>query len=85
MSEKFKFYILDLCKLHDMVDMFIATTNEDNPYIFMNKQTIRSIYAQEELQNCIIYKSELNKIMPQFMGYKVFENNELEFGEVEIR
>lgn len=87
MSEKFSIAnTLDLYKLEREVEVYIAKTNEKNPYIFMSHDTIEAIYEYNQfLPYMSCHKSNPNKMTHRAFGYKVFEDNELKFGEIEIR
>lgn len=86
MSEKFSIVNrLDLYRLSNEIEVYIARTNEKNPYIFMSNETIEAIYETNKFLPYISHKSQPNKMTARFEGYKVFEDNELKFGEIEIR
>ena len=78
--------IIDLDRLDNKIYEFICKTNEDNPYIFMNRNTINAI---PPVDTPIHYLNQIsakaNGIVGYYQGYKIFEDNTLEFGEVEIR
>lgn len=91
MSEKFSIITIDTNKLNEKICNYIYKTGETNPYIFMSKDTIVSFL--EELEPCLgVYlakdslgKARLNGKIGLYEGHKVFEDNDLSFGEVEVR
>lgn len=84
MSEKFSIVnTLDLYKLQREIEVYIARTNEKNPYIFMNHDTMEAIYEYDRFLPEV--KIDSKKYKHRCFGYKVFEDNELEFGVIEIR
>ena len=86
MSEKFSIVNrLDLYRLENEVKVYIMRTNEKNPYIFMSNETIEAIFETNKFLPYMSHKSQPNKMVARFEGYKVFEDNELKFGEIEIR
>ena len=87
MSEKFSIVnTLDLRKLQNEIGLFIARNREENPYIFMSKETINAIYEPERFDHIAKECKEKNADRKYFaFGYRTFENNDLKFGEIEIR
>ena len=91
MRKKFSIVKVDIDKLNENIMDYIYETGEINPYLFMSKDTI--IAFLEELEPCLgVYltkdllgKTRLNGKIGLYEGHKVFENNDLSFGEVEIR
>ena len=83
-----KFSILkevDLSILNNEIDKYMAKTGEMDLYIFMNINTLESI-AREFTPS--IYPRIHNKLegyIAQYDGHKVYVNEDLDFGEVEIR
>ena len=84
-----KFFItrtIDLNRLNSKIYEYICKTNEENPYIFMNRNTINAIpNADTPIRYLNQIPVKVNGIVGYYQGYKVFEDNTLEFGEVEIR
>lgn len=69
-------------KLQEEINGYEALTNQ-NAYLFMSKNTMDALaLATLPFSNPDMYKES---IMCKFKGRKVFQNDELEFGEVEIR
>ena len=93
MSKKFSIIKeIDLDKLRRQIDLFRHETGERNPYLFMNNDTIEQI-CNTVMPDLTIYKNlgrpivtyNSNNLIGYFEGYKVFGDNTLSFGEVEIR
>lgn len=63
--------------------------NEDDPYIFMNKDTIDDLKYNTQLGSYEKFESCENKtkcgVMATYRGFNIYENNALKYGEVEIR
>lgn len=78
----------DIIKLREKIKIY-ESEHTGSPYIFMNYETLElatkevgiNIKPIEEL-HMTLYKQKVNI---HFEGYKVFINNDLAFGEVEIR
>lgn len=69
-------------KLQEEINRYEALTNQD-AYLFMSKNTMDVLaLAILPFSTTDMYKES---IMCKFKGRKVFRNDELEFGEVEIR
>lgn len=67
-----------------MIDKYQYSTGNTNPYLFMSQSTINAIteYSFDNLcQGC----TKANGIVGHYCGYKVFRDDTLNFGEVEIR
>ena len=67
-------------------------TNESNPYIFMSEDTAKSVDFTISPLNVFLrvtskYKDECdtNGRIAEYIGHKIFINNDLEYGEIEIR
>lgn len=75
---------IDISKLFNHIqELFFA--NNMKPYIFMNKDTIDEIISQVGYSSDVLMGSQSNYLCGYFRGYKVFCDNTLHFGEVEIR
>lgn len=73
---------LNLNRLNEEISKFIATQNKE-PYIFVNNDTIDLLgdcTPRMELE----YRLK-SGLMGKYNGYKLFSNNDLELGEVELR
>lgn len=69
-------------KLQEEINRYETLTNQ-NAYLFMSKNTMDALaLAILPFSTPDMYKE---CIMCNFKGRKVFQNDELEFGEVEIR
>ena len=93
MSKKFSIVKeIDLDKLRKQIELYRYETGESNPYLFMNNKTIKQI-CDTGIPDLTIYKTlgrpivtyNSNNLIGFFEGYKVFGDNTLSFGEVEIR
>ena len=90
MSKKFSIVkTLDFGKLDYEIDGYMAMTGEKNPYLFMNKDTVDAIASDHEAI-CVrpyeaIFATHREDRKGYYCGYKVFMDNELKFGEIEIR
>lgn len=82
-----KFSILktiDLDKLCCEIDNYIIQTGKTDPYIFMSTATSEA--TNKEVESTYAIPNYLPKgYVAKFEGYNVFFNDELAFGEVEIR
>ena len=88
MSERFSIVkTINIDKIFEEIDNYIMTTGETNPYIFMNEDTSKAIDNEVGIVKWIdpSAKSNYKGIEATFTGYKIFINNDLKFGIVEIR
>jgi hypothetical protein len=87
MSKKFFIVkkILDAYELARKVSDYIYSTGETNPYIFMNRDTLDVLSSQGFDICCNRSAKCAYTYVSEYEGYKVFTDNELSFGEVEIR
>ena len=73
-------------ELDRMIDKYQHSTGEENPYLFMNKSTIDAIPTVDDtLDNLQQICALVSGIAGYYCGYKVFRDDTLAFGEVEIR
>ena len=73
-------------ELDRMIGEYQCYTGETNPYLFMNKNTIDAIPTVDDtLYNLRQVCAKVNGITGYYCGYKVFRDDTLDFGEVEIR
>ena len=88
MSKKFSIIkTVDIDKLYTDVHKYVYETGEKNPYIFMCDDTIDAI-AKEVMEPYMTkgkYFVAKNGVVAEYCGYKIFSNNELKFGEIELR
>lgn len=75
---------IDLDMLISELDSYIYKTGETNPYIFMHRDTADAITC-EVVPNILPSTNLSSGVKGRFCGCKVFIDNELRFGEVEIR
>lgn len=96
MSRKFSITVttvtIDLSKIDDEITKYINLNGNFNPYIFMNEDTARAIENEVGAHDIVVGGVDLpNKrntkdgMYATYSGYKVFINNDLRFGIVEIR
>lgn len=87
------FYIIETVNLDRIlkkIDNYI-NQNDYPPYLFMSKETADAIEHEVAKNNPILYdaslsnKSSKDGIYGEFIGYKIYINNDLNFGMVEIR
>ena len=90
MSRKFSIIkTVDLNKLNMQIDDYKCETYEENPYIFANGETIKAMCVTSlSLDNSqpmgfASLKSSFKR--GKYEGYKIFQDDDLPFGEVEIR
>lgn len=93
MSRKFSIVsTVNLDVLYDEIEDYISCTGNFNPYIFMSEETARAIekelppvkWLNPSLKSQ--YKDKNSKYTDAtFAGYKLFINNSLRFGIVELR
>lgn len=80
---------LDLGKLNEHIYLFIQQTGEENPYLFMNRETMNAIIDQHFNWDETTKKFMENRREPGRLGsyncYLVYQNEDLDYGEVEIR
>lgn len=77
-----KIVILDNKRLADEIAKFECSTNQ-SAYLFMNKNTMNSLAAKISPFDLDIIDDSY--IIKKYTGKKVYQNDELEFGEIEIR
>ena len=78
---------INLDELTKKIDEYQCSTGETNPYLFMNKSTIDAIPTVDDaiIRNINQALAKINGIAGYYHGYKVFRDDSLSFGEVEIR
>jgi len=85
---------VDTSKLNRQIKEYECTTGEV-PYLFMANSTGKAL-LEEVCANCdsVVYASDVIEMLRamypgtaigSYKGYKIYENNDLAFGEVEIR
>lgn len=79
---------LDVNKLAHKAYEYVRDTKGEKPYIFMSEDTA---IAVERASGTIPFEIALsqnrnkNGFIALFDGYKVFSNNDMKFGDIEIR
>lgn len=87
MSKKFSIVqSINLNKIHKEIDEYILQTNCFEPYLFMSEKTIDAITKEYNIAYTdSSLESKTRGVKQTYTGYKVFVNNDLKFGIVEIR
>ena len=90
MSKKFSIVrTIDFGKLDYEIDLYQAMTGETNLYLFMNKDTVDAITSSYKEFHIRPYEVARNirsdDCKGYYGGYKVFVDNDLKFGEIEVR
>lgn len=90
MSKKFSIVrTIDFEKLDNEIDRYMAMTGKTNLYLFMNKDTIDAITSAYKVLYVGSYesiqKTRYDDCKGCYRGLKVFVDNDLKFGEVEVR
>ena len=75
---------LDLEKIDTNIKIYEAQTG-NRPYLFMSNETSDAICKEVESNLGLLSKKTKNCIYNLWGCYKVFLNDDLEFGEVELR
>lgn len=90
MSRKFSItQTIDFNKLNNELEKYTMLNGYD-PYLFMGKDTINAILNECPTTDGILehynqIRAKVNGVAGYYCGCKVFEDNTLKFGEVEIR
>lgn len=83
MSNKFSIMgTINFEKLDKEIEKYINLTTNFNPYIFMSEDTAKEIVKEAGGNLALIDTSKSNTT---YRGYRVFINNNLKLGIVEIR
>lgn len=75
---------LDLEKISRNIKIYECETG-NIPYLFMSNETSDAIFKEVSFHHDLLSKKAMSDIFALYEGYKVFLNNDLEFGEIEIR
>ena len=75
---------IDIEKLICEIDHFIHATGDSSPYIFMSKDTANAI-TYDVASRVEMGNFGCSGVIGRFYGYKVFEDNSIKFGKVEIK
>jgi hypothetical protein len=86
MAEKFSITKsnIDLKKLLSKIDEFIVMKNE-SPYIFLSQNTLDDLIVIVGYSSDGLLGSENGLMCGRFKGNKVFCDNTLKYGEIELR
>ena len=86
MSKKFSIVRtkIDINKLLNNIEEY-SIINMVKPYLFMNKDTINELVSPIGYKADGLWGIQSSSMCGYFQGYKVFCDNTLKFGEVEIR
>jgi hypothetical protein len=78
--------VLNESKLEQAIDKYECTTNEES-YLFMNQDTANTLEKQSGCKECELelLSKRNSSMIGRYTGHKVYINDDLEFGEVEIR
>lgn len=98
MNKKFSIATINIDKMFKEIDDYInqhyANKNYYNclPYLFMSEDTLKAVERECGIYNRLEYDTQLlsnknkkNGVVAEFTGYKVYINNDLAYGIVEIR
>lgn len=96
MSKKFSIAkAVDIEKLGNQIERYEEETSHRDIYVFMNYDTIETIknqtlgsilnYPDFNSLDTILSLKKYNGLIGYYQGYKVFRDDTLSFGEVEIR
>lgn len=86
MGKKFSIIrTLDFGKLNYEIDSYQTMAGETNPYLFMNKNTVDMVINPYKEFNIRPYKIHEGDCISCYSGYKVFIDNDLKLGEIEVR
>lgn len=78
-----KIFSFNYTKLEIIISDYEAKHNK-KPYIFMNEETLKEL-AKENTDSPISINFDRSNVIVQYRGCAIYLNDELEFGEVEIR
>ena len=86
MSKKFSIIRtkIDINKLLNNIEEY-SIINMAKPYLLMNKDTIDELISQVGCKPDGLWGAQSSSMCGYFQGHKVFCDNTLSFGEVEIR
>ena len=86
MSKKFSIVRtkIDINKLLNNIEEY-SIIHMTNTYLFMNKDTIDELISQVGYKPDGLFGNQSNYMCGYFRGHKLFCDNTLNFGEVEIR
>lgn len=94
MSRKFSIVTtIDLSKIDNEITKYINLNGDFDPYIFMNENTAKAIEDEVGAHDIVVGEDDFPSkrdtksegMYATYTGYKIFINNDLKFGIVEIR
>ena len=90
MNKKFSIVkSLDIDKLDSEIQNYMHISNNHDPYIFMSDATANTIAQHydpiDAYSNVRLEPKDRCEYKAVYMGYKVFTDNTLKFGDIEIR
>lgn len=93
MNKKFSIVTINIDKIFKELDNYINQQGYHHlPYLFMSEDTAKAIERECGIYNRPEYDTQLlsnknkkNGVYAEFTGYKVYANNDLAYGVVEIR
>jgi hypothetical protein len=74
---------INLPMLNNEINYYLNLANQE-PYLFMNKDTANTIAEQHGLPSLVVVK-DYSKNVGTYVGYKIYLDDDLKFGEVDIR
>lgn len=78
-----KMFSFNYTKLEIIVSDY-ETKYYKKPYIFVNEETLKEL-AKKNIDSPISINFDRSNVIVRYHGCAIYLNNELEFGEVEIR
>lgn len=75
---------IDETKLINAINSYEITHNQ-NAYLFMNQETLNELAIFDALKVNVENNNDCNSIVNFYCNRRVFQNEDLKFGEVEIR
>lgn len=86
-SKTFSIIKFDLDKLDKKLNEYENETGDDSPYIFMNEQTINGVLFELDplrlFRQCL--RKNTDETIGEYKGCKMYVNNDLRFGEIELK
>ena len=84
---------IDLSRIDDEIEEYVSLNGSFDPYIFMNEDTVRAIENEVGAHDIVVVdgidlsnkRNTKDGMYATYSGYKMFINNDLRFGIVEIR
>ena len=77
---------VDLSRIDEEIEQYVSLNGNLNPYIFMSEDTARAVECEVGADDFPSQRdAKSGGMYATYTGYKVFINNDLRFGIVEIR